>query len=240
MADTNIEIKLKDVRLSFCNLFEPQEQKNDDGKSTFKYNTVILLDKQKDAEQIKGIREAMRKAKIARWGDSAPTIPGERLCLRDGEPIDPDTVETDNDGNPIPGSGVRKPLYDGYEGKMFLTANRGVKADTMEEALKMPNPVALIGPRKGPDGKFAQLKESDGLLYSGVYANVVVRIYAYDGQGKNPNRINCSLEAIQHKRHGEAFGAKKVDVNTAFDEEEGEDGFDTPAQKPAAGDDDGI
>jgi len=222
MADTNIEIKLKDVRLSFDNLFEPQVQEGDKvdpntGQKVkdISYNCVLLLDKVTHADQIKAVTEAMVAAREAKWPGQNKKIPAERRCMRDGEP------EID---------GTREPLYDGYKGQMYISAKKKVKS------LDAPNPLQLIGPRKEVDQrtgekKFRQLTPADALLYGGCYVNAIIRIYAYDGsKDKNPDRINASLEVVQHKRHGEPFGAKRVDANSAMDEEEGEDdAFASPA-----------
>lgn len=221
MADTNVEVKLKDVRLSFDNLFEPQGQKSDKtGELAYSYNCVFLLDKDKHADQIKAIQDAMIKARDLKWPGQEMKIPAERRCMRDGEPADPDT-------------GVRSPLYDGYANCMFLSAKHNVKAKDS------PNPVSLIGPRKGADGKFPRLKP--GELYGGCYVNALVRIYGYDGsRDGNPNRINCSLEVVQFKRAGDAFGAKPVDADAVMDEEEGEDAFDNGGATAGADADDPL
>ena len=53
---------------------------------------------------------------------------------------------------------------------------------------------------------------------------MIIRVYGYDGsKAENPDRVNASLEAIKFKRHGEAFGAKGVDADAAFDEEDDDD-----------------
>ena len=230
-TETNIEIKLKNVRLSFDNLFEPQVQEGDkiDPQTGEKvkdtsYNCVLLLDKERDADQIKLVTDAMVQAREARWPGLNKKIPAERRCMRDGEP------EID---------GTREPLYDGYAGQMYISAKRKVKK------ISDPNPVQLIGPRKEVDPqtgerRFKQLTRANGgdeLLYGGCYVNAIIRIYAYDGsKDKNPDRINASLEVVQHKAHGERFGAKRVDANSAMDEEDGDDD-DMPASRPAAGGD---
>jgi hypothetical protein len=229
MADTNIEVKLKNVRLSFDNLFEPQEQVNDAGVKSYSYNCVFLLDKVTDAAQIKLIQDAMVQTRDLTWPGQKKSIAADKRCLRDGEPADPD-------------SGERAPLYDGYAGKMYLSAKRPVKAKDS------PNPVSLIGPRKtavNSEGKpcFPRLAEKDGLLYGGCFVNAVVRVYGYSGTSKGyPDRINCSLEAVQFKAHGERFGAKPIDAEKAFDEEEGEDDMpsSTAAGKAAGIDDDPL
>lgn len=215
--DTNIEIKLKDVRLSFDNLFEPQIQKSEKtGLDDISYNCVFLLDKERHADQIAMVVDAMAKARDARWPGLGKKIPPERRCMRDGEP------EID---------GEREALYDGYAGQMYISAKRKVKKVTDA------NPVQLIGPRKELDPqtgerRFKQLTKDNGgedLIYGGAYVNAIIRLYAYDGsRDGNPDRLNASLEVVQHKRDGERFGAKRVDANNVMDEEE-DDGDDMPA-----------
>jgi hypothetical protein len=213
---TNIEIKLTNVRLSFADaLFEPQVDTGDDGKERYSNNCVFLLDKVKDADQIKKIQAAMIQARDAKWpGQNKKSIPTDKRCLVDGEPADPDTNE-------------RRPRYDGWGGQMALSAKKALKAKTDKK-------VTLIGPKKtAVDGQgkpcFPRLTEADGLLYGGAYVNAIVRIYAFDGKGKAsdgknyPDRINCSLEAVQFKAHGEPFGAKRVDADSAFDEEDSDE-----------------
>lgn len=233
MASKNITLTIKNVRLSFAHLFQPQEQENDDGEKRYTYNASCLIPKKlSDGSanpQVKEIVDAMKSAVEATWPGQKKVIPSERRCFRDGEPIDPDTVDES-----VAGSGTRVPLYDGYAGHYYLSTNRGVKAKDS------PNPLQLLGPKKtakDANGKpcFPTLTEADGMLYSGCYADVIVNIYGYDGKGKNPDRINASLEAVKFRAHGEAFGAKPVDANSLFDEEEDDD-FDTGGS--AAEDDD--
>lgn len=225
----DLEIRLKDVRLSFLNCFAPQKFVDEKtGTERYTYNTNILIPKKladgSPNPQVKELAEAMKTALAKTWPDGKKVIPPERRCVRDGEPVDPDTIERDDDDNAIAGTGTKVPLYDGYEGHIFVSANRSV------DGPESPNPVQLLGPKKTAkndrgDAVFPRLKQADGLLYSGCYANVIIRIYGYDGKGKNPDRINASLEAIQFKRHGEAFGAKPIDADVAFDEEDDDDGM---------------
>lgn len=233
----NIEVKLPNVRLSFFHGFRPQERKNDDGQVTgYNYNTAILLDKKSQADLNQAIKDAMRKARDNEWGDNPPRIPADRYCLRDGEPVDPDT-------------GIATPLYDGYAGQMVLTANRVVSIEDYEAIKKgeKDRPVTIIGPRKGQNGKFAILNEnSEFAPYSGCYANVIVRIYAYN-KNPHPARINASLEAVQFRAHGERFGGSgPIDAESAFEEVEGYDDMDAgasggaPKAGVAASDDDDL
>lgn len=228
----DVEIKLKGVRLSFFHGFVPQERKNQEGKITgMNYSAALLIPKDDEAT-VKVIKDAMAAAKKNQWGDNAPRFKADTLCLRDGEPLDENEV--------------RAPLYDGYKGMFYVSANRPVKLEDYEhiKAGRKPRPLKIIGPRKGEDGKFVQLAESDPFApYSGCYVNVVLRIYGYVGKDNEPSRINASLEAVQFSRHGERFGTKPVDVDSAFDEEDvGEDdiGGAAPATTPAPADDNGF
>ena len=217
MADKNIRLTLKDVRGSFLHLLKPQERKNDDGKLTgYAFNGNFLIDKKIGdatnpvAEQISA---AMKKAIEARWPGQNKKIPATERCFIDGEPKDED-------------SGEREPLYEGYEGKYVLKANNGVSIEDWEEDRK--NPVQLLGPRKGADGKFPRLKgqAAEELFYSGAYYDIVVSIWAYDGtQRGHKSRVSCTLEVVKFKRHGDAFGAAQVNAEDYLDEED-DDGLD--------------
>ncbi|HEY3815455.1 MAG TPA: ssDNA-binding protein [Caulobacteraceae bacterium] len=242
MADKNIEIKLKGVRLSFLHAFEPQKfVDKDTGVVRWSYNTNILVPKKlEDGSKnpmVKVLSEAMKEVIEAKWPGQEKKIPTERRCVRDGEPIDQDTVDSD-----VPGSGSRYALYDGYEGHYYVSAAQAVESETS------PNPVQLLGPKKTAkreDGTpcFPRIRKEDGLLYSGCWADVIIRVYAYDGTKNNyPNRVNASLEAIKFVRHGEAFSAKPIDADAAFDEEEDDEGFNGsgPAAASRPADDDGI
>lgn len=224
----NVEVKLKNVRLSFLTVFRPKERRDDKTKELTGYNyaTAILLDKKDDAAQIEAVKAAMRKARESEWGENPPRIQADKYCMRDGEPLDPDTNEA-------------RPLYDGYEGKMYISANRPVGVEDYEAIKKgeKDRPVTVIGPKKGANGKFAILSEnSEFAPYSGCYANVIIRIYAFPGKENQPPRINASLEAIQFVRHGERFGGSApVDADSAFDEVEGYDDMDAGSSSGTSG-----
>lgn len=76
-------------------------------------------------------------------------------------------------------------------------------------------PPALVLNRKGGDKKW--IKASPGQIYSGCYANAVIRIWAQDN--KYGKRINASLESVQFYKDGEAFGAAPVDPNDKFSDD---------------------
>lgn len=237
----NFEVKLKRVRLSFVDVFTALQGKdqNDQPTNRFYLSTNILLDKTTDAgkAQIAALRQVMKDAKAAEWGDTPITIKADCYCLRDGEPIDESTKDEDGNG------GVRKALYDGYENHMYISANKLLKAKTKEDAAKEiaeRSPVQILGPRKTAKDSngnpcFPTLKESDGLIYAGCWADVILQVYPYNASGKShPSRINASLEAIKFVEHGPAFGAKRVDAQSAFDEEEEDEDDAAPATAGAS------
>jgi Protein of unknown function (DUF2815) len=92
---------------------------------------------------------------------------------------------------------------EGYgEGTMYLAASNAKKPK-------------VVGTDKKP------LETDDPRLFSGVYGNMVVRLWVQNNDyGK---RVNASLEAVQYVRTGEALG-NQVDVDSILEEEEEESG----------------
>lgn len=247
MADTNIKVKLNNVRLSFFHGYKPQERTDDKTKALtgYSFGATLMLDKVKDKALINQIIQAQKDAIAAKWPDekTRPSIPLDRRPLGDGEPIDPDTIDPE-----VPGSGVRKASYEGWEGMMVVRSGNPVSIDEWEKDRK--NPVRIIGPKKNKEGKFDQLKEGDPYApYSGCYVNASIDIWAYDGtKGGHPHRVIATLRGIQFKDHGKAFGGRApINAEEEFDEEDVSDDFSgdagddagTPAkEKPKAPADD--
>ena len=73
------------------------------------------------------------------------------------------------------------------------------------------------------DGR-TELTESDGKLYSGCVARVMVNLWAQDNDfGK---RINANLRGVQFVAHGEPFGKGRISAKEAFGSLEDEDADD--------------
>lgn len=239
----NVEVKLKDVRLSFVDIWEPKQGTDDAGNPTERFYVQLngLLPKNSEwgKAQIAGMKEAMKIALEAEWGtDKAnqPKIKPDARCLRDGELIDEDTNEA-------------TARWEGYEGMMYVSANKVLKATTMDEAkklLKERHPVQILGPKKtavDKDGNavFPVLTEADALIYSGCVADLIISVYPYNATGKKgqSHRINATIEAIKFVRHDKPFGGgSRVNAQNAFDEEDGDEDDAAPAGGSAAGDDD--
>ena len=95
-------------------------------------------------------------------------------------------------------------VYGGYEGMMVVNAKNGKR-------------FPVIDRDKTP------LTEEDDKIYGGCYVNAVVRFYAVDDKEKGGKGIFASLEAVQFKADGEAFGAAPIDVDSYFEDESFED-----------------
>ena len=185
-------VMLKNVRLSFASLFEPDEMENEDGtiRRTFKAN--FLIAKEDDgfsAANLAKIKKAAEEAKATKWGSDKknwPKLRPDKICLRDGDLED----------------------WDGYAGMWYLSANTPEK-----------RPPSVVTNRKDANGRWVPAREGEeGCPYSGCYVNALVRIWVQDN--KYGKRINASLESVQFRADGEAFGAAPVDPNDVFDDDD--------------------
>lgn len=91
---TEGQIVLTNVRGSFLDIFKAKAV--NDGEPRFSAN--FLLDKTKDAAQIKKIGDAIRALEATKF--KGKKLPADKVCLRDGDEKE----------------------YDGYENQMFLSA----------------------------------------------------------------------------------------------------------------------
>lgn len=212
-------LMLKCVRLSFADTLYVAEagDRRKDGKHAGKIpyrNSVnfLLPDKasREGKEVLTAIKEKMKEAKFAQWQDKADEIKikSDRLALRDGDEEE----------------------WAGYAGRYYISASRttyGPK-DGATDGPVPKRPYRVIGPRKvkTDDGvtRFPDVQEGDNdAPYSGSYVNAKVRFWAQDDK-EYGKRINCSIEAVQFAKHGEAFGGgARTNVDDEFDEEDVDD-----------------
>jgi len=113
-ASKNVEVTLKDVRLSFPYLFTPRVQKNDKGDTTKKFKASFLIPKS-DKATIAAIDAAIDEAMEAKWGDNLPKLKDDKFCFRDGDDED----------------------IDGYAGHMYISASNS-KRPTVVDRKKKP------------------------------------------------------------------------------------------------------
>ena len=86
--------------------------------------------------------------------------------------------------------------YDGYEGTQYINSSEQTRPHVVNRDMS-----PIVG--------------ADGLVYSGCYVNGNITFWAQDNQfGK---RVNASLKGVQLVSAGEAFGAKRADVEDLFE-----------------------
>lgn len=192
------EVILRDVRLSFAHLFEPQEFRDDEtGTVRRTFNANFLIDKENDPYgNLKAIKKAAKEVREKKWGSNQPNLKPEKLCLRDGDLED----------------------WDGYAGNFYLSTGSPES-----------RPPSVVTNRKDKDGDWiVAVPGQQNAPYSGCYVNAIVRIWAQDNEPKKGGkRVNASVESVQFRRKGEAFGAAPADPNAKFtDDDVSDDGGD--------------
>lgn len=190
------EFYLKDVVLSFENLFDPQKNKNDKGEDVLKFHANFLMyrDDETYAQNKKRLMAAVSAAKGRQWGDNEekwPKIKRDKTLWRDGDEED----------------------WEGYAGADYVSCGN----------LDQPG---LVDRTKDEDGKWNVLTKANGgrkKLYSGARVNVIGRVWAQDSQDYG-KRINGSLELVQFNRHSKPFSQRApIDANSRFDDVEEEE-----------------
>jgi hypothetical protein len=80
------------------------------------------------------------------------------------------------------------------------------------------------------NGETMTEREIEDTIYGGVYANVLIRPWYFNGKARSgktyPKRILANLIAVQFVRDGEPFGEGRISDDGVFDAVEGDDGFD--------------
>jgi hypothetical protein len=175
-----MDLVIRNVRLSFPDLFFPVEFKKGDGKP--RWNASFLVKPGSEAD--KAIRAAIEAEAKAEWGaKAAETLKGmagqtNKYCYLSG-----DTKS-----------------YDGYAGMMVLASHRSAKLKS-----GAPNAAPIIlDSVAGADGKPARLDANAGRPYAGCYVDAKVSIYCQ--KGENPG-VRSSFSVVQYVGKGEAFSA---------------------------------
>jgi len=196
-----MKVFVKNVRLSFNDLFNPKSINGGDPKFT---GTFICLD------DTKLIFTNGKGEKVTTGHDKMQDICEHVLKEKFGK------VPAKHDNwtyNKADGSGTRDQhvnddgdYWAGCDGDTwYISAAK--RADRCKDG-KM----TVIDQLKNP------IAASDGTLFSGCYVNVVLDVYAYDGDsGKG---VTASLEGVQLKAKGEPLGMAPIDATSEFEEEE--------------------
>lgn len=201
MAKTNNRIILKNVRLSYANLFEPRPADKDDPDSQLKYSTALIIPKDHpQVDDIKSIVDAIGKS---RFGENWAKI------KRRGNPLkDPDAeykaervrLEADSED---PDDAVKPD--ESVRGSYVLNSS----------SKRQPQVV---------DRKLQRIMD-DSEIWSGCYANVSLGAFAYD---KDTNKgVSFGLNNVQLVKEGERLGgAPNADEEFGAIEDDDEADFD--------------
>lgn len=164
---------LKDVRLAFPNIFEGHPESG-------KFNVLGIFDP--GSEGHAALEAEIDKIMQEKWGGKVSRNQLKQFCLHDG---------------------ADKSQYDGFEGKMYISASNEAQPTVVDR-----------------DGR-SPLTKASGKPYSGCYVVLYVELWAQDNKyGKG---VNATLRGVQFYRDGPAFtgGAPlSTDEFQSFDEDE--------------------
>ena len=115
-----MEVILKNVRLSFPNLFEPSSF--NDGAPT--YNAIFLIEP--GSENDKAVIKAMEKVANAKWGDKGPST---LQFLKSQDKVAHKTT---------PKLNKQGEAYDGFSGMHWIAANNAVRQAVVDRNPSVP------------------------------------------------------------------------------------------------------
>ncbi|AHB12267.1 ligase [Xylella phage Salvo] len=172
---------LKNVRLSFPYLFEPDEHEDDNGNKKKSYRVTLLLPKATHKPVAQKLSRLISEMCEEEYGN--PKLAADRKFLRDGDESD-------------------------------VEDHHGCWTVTVRETRK---PILVDRDRQPTE-------EDDELLYSGAWANVVIRPWAQNGKSmkkknKYGKRINAGFDIVQFVDHDDNLaGNARPDVDEVLDE----------------------
>ena len=205
-------IYLSNVRLSFPHIAEPQRKVNDAGVERISYNAEFIMD-----EADPGFQSFMAqygKIALEKWGEHANSVmqmisaDRKSRCYGKGEEkVNKKTFQP----------------YDGYPGKVFITAGRD----------SAPQMIQADGNAVDPANTMA-VQQIARKLYGGCRVNVAVKPWLQEN--KHGRGVRCDLIAIQFFADDTAFGEGAVDAAPMFGAVQMPGGQATPAATSAPAD----
>ncbi len=204
-------------RLSYPALDKPKEFKTKPGEKPKPpiYSASLLFDKEKDAGEIKKLRNLIANLKFHKIITVKGAPAGEKLVDQPGNPKAERIVLV---GTCLH-DGSEKADKDGYGDEvMFISSNRKVDK----------------GPPRVCDKTLLPIDPAaENFPYAGCYVKASFRCWIQDDV-ENGKRVNAELRGVIFDKHGEPFGAAPVNIENDFagvdldDEDES-----APAAKPA-------
>lgn len=201
-------IRLINVRASYPHVIKAQKNEDDDGKETYSFAIMALMDKTTHEEAKKMCVSVINKmqAEVPKAKNGKPfKYAAAKKFIKNGDALD-------DDGERLLGPEC--------EGMWVVSARE-------------QNRPLMRGPNKDPEtGKAERLTPAEaqqrGYFYGGCYVDVIIRPWAQDN--KFGRRANAGLTAVQFRKHGEPFGQGRIsedDIDDSFDadDDDGDDGF---------------
>jgi len=202
------EVLLKDVRLSFADIYtksKDRPDKENPGKvipGQYKANGLIPKD-ESDKTAMRNMRllkEAKARVMEAKWGKNQPKLKPEKICVRDGDLED----------------------YDGYEGMWYISAN------------EQEQPVLIT---RHKDAKDEWIAAKPGEIYAGCYVNMIVVLWAQDNEhGKRINARLKAVQF--NRKGDAFSGSGPINPNEKFAEIEEDEGEEMGSSRRTNDDDD--
>lgn len=186
-------IYLSNVRLSFPHLIEPQKRVNQEtGKERDAYTAEFIMDPTHPG-YAQFMTEYANMA-VEKWKDHAKTVMSmihadrKQRCYGPGEEkVNKKTFQ----------------VYDGYVGKVFLSASKDVPPQIIQPNGQPVDPTNTM--------VYQQLTRK---MYGGCRVNAAVRPWLQDN--KHGRGVRCDLIAVQFAGDDVAFGEGNVDVSGMF------------------------
>ena len=204
-------IKLEGVRLSFAqNLFSAGEIKNNgkvvldkSGNPVCKFSSNFLIPKDGDLTAVVHDHEGKDGAVVKKRMPIMKALKRAKILAIAKKLGEEKAEELKIRSSAYAVRDGDEENYDGYADNWYVSANNTKKPQVV-----------------GKDKR--EIKESDGVVYSGCYVNTVLTLWYQPAGDKNGNPVShavyASLEAVQFVRDGEAFGAAGVDIDEDFDD----------------------
>lgn len=200
--DGPLLVYIENVRLSFPAIGHMKEDEGDDGNKRKAYKGVPMLPKATHVEAKNLFVEVMNKL----MKDNDVKIPPEYRCIKNGD----DTDREEYQGHwVISCSESRRPAARDRKGNLYLDPKKITDGDEVE----------------------AVLDKIDEIFHGGVYVNILIRPWYFNGTTKKspkkyPKRICAGLTGIQFFKDGPSFGQGRIDDSNVWGSADNDDSDD--------------
>lgn len=195
-------VYIENVRLSFPAIGHMKEDEDENGNTRKAYKGVPMLPKATHVEAKNLFVEVMNEL----MATNEVKIPPEYRCIKNGD----DTDREEYQGHwVISCSESRRPAARDRKGNLYLDPKKITDGDEVE----------------------AVLDKIDEIFHGGVYVNILIRPWYFNGTTKKstkkfPKRICAGLTGIQFYKDGPSFGQGRIDDSGVWGSVDGDNGDD--------------